>query len=289
MSQKNVMQKSFWVNSGLVIIKIVSGIIFNSAALLADGIHSISDLLSDIFVILGLNHSHKPADDEHPFGHGKFEYILSLFLGVSILIVAYNLGKEVIATWNDVHLIPKTVTLFIVLGVIIIKYVLATYLLKKGKLFDSEVISASGSESFSDVLSSFVVLIGILSVILGNAWTIRWMMNGDKIAAIFIVLFILRIGIKIIYQAIISLQGRSISKDKSIQYLELIKQIEGVIEVDNLVLVAYGPYYQAIVDIQVDGNISVKEGHDIAENVERQLRSNEKICHVSIHVNPGER
>ncbi|MCF7925452.1 MAG: cation transporter, partial [Candidatus Izimaplasma sp.] len=83
MKLKQIMYRSFVVNSLLIVIKIISGFIFNSVALVADGVHSISDLLSDVFVILGIGHSFKPADDDHPFGHGKFEYVLSLLLGLS--------------------------------------------------------------------------------------------------------------------------------------------------------------------------------------------------------------
>ena len=84
MKHEMIMRKSLFVNIGLVIIKIISGIFFNSIALIADGVHSLSDLLSDVFVILGIRHSVKPADEDHPFGHGKFEYVLSFILGLTI-------------------------------------------------------------------------------------------------------------------------------------------------------------------------------------------------------------
>ena len=89
-----IMRNSFYVNIFLIVVKVLSGIFFNSVALIADGVHSISDLMSDVFVILGMRQVSKPADKEHPFGHGKFEYVLSLFLGMSIILVAYNLGKS---------------------------------------------------------------------------------------------------------------------------------------------------------------------------------------------------
>ena len=90
MKLQSIMKKSFIVNFFLIIVKILFGIIFGSIALIADGVHSVSDLLSDIFVILGINHSLKPADEDHPFGHGKFEYVLSFILGLSIILIASN-------------------------------------------------------------------------------------------------------------------------------------------------------------------------------------------------------
>ena len=137
------------------------------------------------------------------------------------------------------------------------------------------------------MISSGVVFIGVLGVIIGNQWNIPWMLRGDKVASIIIALFIIRIGTKIILDAVKSLQGKTVKEEIAQEYLECITKIDGVIKVDKLDMVAYGPYYQAIVEIKVDGSKTVKQGHDIAHQVEVELMNNEKICHVSVHVNPG--
>ncbi len=113
-------------------------------------------------------------------------------------------------------------------------------------------------------------------------------MKGDKIASVIIALFIINIGIRIIYDAITALQGKAVHPEICEDYKLTIQNIEGVINVDNIDMITYGPYYQALVDIKVDGNMSVKEGHDIAGKVQDLLYSDEKICHVVVHVNPGE-
>jgi cation diffusion facilitator family transporter len=288
MNQQNAMKKSFFVNIFLVIFKLISGFVFNSSALIADGVHSVSDLLSDIFVLLGIRHSVKPADEDHPFGHGKFEYVLSLFLGISIIVIAYNLGKNVILGFNEITVIPSYLSLVVILIVVVVKLYLARYLIKRGKELDSEIISASGQESFSDVISSGVVFIGVISVFAGEFFNIDFLTKGDKVSSIIIALFIVRIGIKIIWDAIQSLQGRTVKKEICEVYKEIIEVIDGVLSVDQLDMIAYGPYYQAIVEIQVNADISVKAGHDIAHTVYEKLLENEKICHVSVHVNPEE-
>ncbi len=289
MKLESIMKRSFIVNILLVVIKIITGFLFNSVALIADGIHSISDLLSDVFVILGIRHSLKPADDEHPFGHGKFEYVLSLMLGVFILIIAYGLGKEVIVNYNDPVVIPGFITLIVVVFVVIIKLFLARYLIKKGEEQDSLIIKASGRESLTDVFSSIVVFIGILSVLIGEKLEISILLKGDKIASIIIALFIINIGARIIYEAITALQGKAVHPEVCGEYKVKIVDIKGVMDVDNIDMIAYGPYYQALVDIKVDGNMSIKEGHDIADKVSELLYNDEKICHVVVHVNPGEK
>jgi len=288
MNLKGIMKRSFIVNIFLVALKIISGLIFNSYALVADGIHSISDLMSDIFVILGIGHSLKPADDEHPFGHGKFEYVLSFILGLSIILIAYNLAKNVIVNFNDIVQAPNIISLIVVVFVVLIKLLLATYLIKKGKEVDSQIISASGKESLTDVFSSIVVFFGIISVIIGEKLGFDFLLKGDKIASVIIAVFIVRIGAIIVYDAIKSMQGKSVSKEICVVYKDQIKKVNGVIDVDHIDMIAYGPYYQALVDIRVDGKKTVTEGHDIAEEVTKKLYDSEKICHVVVHVNPEE-
>lgn len=286
MNLERIMRKSFIVNFFLIAIKVASGIVFNSLSLIADGIHSISDLLSDVFVILGIRHSVKPADEDHPFGHGKFEYVLSLFLGLSIILIAYNLGKNVYLNFSVTPKIPSIISLIVVVFVVVVKLILARYLIKQGDLQDSEIIKASGKESLTDVYSSIVVFVGIISVIIGNKWNNELLLKGDKVASIIIALFIVKIGVEIISSSIKSLQGYAVKKEVSDSYIEIINQIEGVIKVDNLDMITYGPYYQALVDIRVNGNITVTQGHDIAQRVQERLNQDEKICHVIVHVNP---
>lgn len=288
MSQERVMRKSFFVNIALIVVKVLSGIFFNSIALIADGVHSVSDLLSDIFVILGIRHSHKPADDDHPLGHGKFEYVLSFILGMSIILIAYNLGRSVILNFNDEPLIPSYISLIVVVIVIVTKFILSRYLIQKGKEMDSEIISASGKESLTDVYSSAIVFVGIGGVLLGDFFNIDWLLKGDKVASILIALFIVKIGVEIIITSIQSLQGKAVKEEVKDHYLKIIKSVEGVIDVDVLDMIMYGPFYQALVEIKVKGTLTVIEGHDIAMNVTEILYKDEKINHVIVHVNPEE-
>lgn len=287
MKLRQIMQRSLIVNVILIVMKLITGFLFRSTALIADGVHSISDMLSDLFVIIGINHSFKPADEDHPFGHGKFEYILSLFLGMSIILIAFNLAKQVIVNFSDPIVIPSALSLIVVVVVVVVKLILARYLINQGKIQRSEIIKASGMESFSDVLSSAIVLIGLGFVFLGQYLDIYWLQLGDRVASVLIALFIIRIGIIIIYEAIHSLQGKSVDEKICKVYKDIAETVEGVIRVDHIDMVSYGPYYQAIVDIAVQKDLSVKKGHDIAETVYDRLKEEEKICHVSVHVNPG--
>lgn len=286
MKLEKIMSKSLIVNVFLIAIKLLFGVIFSSFSLIADGIHSVSDLMSDVFVILGIKHANKPADEDHPFGHGKFEYVLSLFLSISISIMGFNLLKTVISQFKNVLSVPSPLALIIIVLVIIIKTFLARYLLRKGKELDSQIITASGKESFTDVFSSLVVLFGVGSVLIGSYFEIDFLLYGDKIASVFIAIFIFKIAIEIGLEAIISVQGKRVRNDVQEKYLKIAKEVKGVIDVDNLDMIVYGPYYQAIIDIQVDALITVKEGHDIAQRVQDKIKEDGLVCHVTIHVNP---
>lgn len=286
--QSAVMTKSFIANFTLIVVKIVGGILFTSTALIADGVHSISDLLTDIFVILGITHSAKPADEEHPLGHGKFEYVLSIFLGFSIMFMAYQIIINVATNFNEITTIPKMVSLVVVLFVVLIKLLLSRYVLSEGRRLESEVLIASGKESMTDVISSVVVFVGITATLIGDALSISWLHYGDKVAGIVVALLIVKIAISIIIDNVQSILGKSASKTTLERTRARVLKIDGVLAVDRLNMIVYGHYYQVLIDIRVDGTISVKDGHDIASIVQDTLKKDPKITHVTVHVNPEE-
>jgi cation diffusion facilitator family transporter len=288
MKIKSVMQKSLGVNLSLVMLKLLTGFLFKSAALVADGIHSLSDLMSDVLVLLGLKQTTKPPDDDHPLGHGKFEYILSLLLGLGVLGVAYQLFRSVIEKFNDPISVPNPLTLIVVIITVMAKFVLARYLIQKGNSLNSQVIKASGKESLADVTSSLVVFLGIALALLSQITPLDWLIYGDLVAGLVIGLFIIKVALEIIYDAISSLLGKSADADMIQSLKKEILTIEGVKNVDKLQMIEYGYYYQVMIDIAVDASISVKKGHDIASLCKKTLLNHETITHVIVHVNPYE-
>lgn len=285
-NQERVMHKSFLVNFGLIVVKLIAGFFFRSSALIADGIHSLSDFLSDIFVIIGIRTSTKPPDDEHPFGHGKFEYVVSMMLGFSILFIAYQLIVRTVSSFQEVPSVPRGYGILVALFVIVIKLLLSTYLLKKAAQYDSHVLKASGQESTTDVISSFIVLIGIFLGVLGGRFSIDWLLYADNAAAIIIAIFIIKIGIAIIVEAIENMLGKNAKKSVLNQTREVALSVPGVIKVDRLDMIVYGHYYHVMIEILVRGDITVEAGHDIAGAVKKKLMKNAKITHVLVHVNP---
>lgn len=287
-TRETVMYRSFFVNAILIFAKIIGGVFFRSSALVADGIHSLSDFLSDVLVIFGLKHSQKPPDKEHPFGHGKIEYVLSLFLGMMIAGIAYQLTRHIIASFFEDPVLPSLLAAVVSLVVIVMKLGLARYIMHYATRLDSQVLKASAQESFTDVLGSVVVIFGILLSVFSEYFTLGPLAYADNFAAILIVALIIRVALVIIIDAVKSILGKSASKETLQSTKDTIQAIEGVHKVDKLTMIVYGHYYQVMVDIRVDGSQTVKQGHDIATDVKTILMKNKKIGHVTVHVNPEE-
>lgn len=275
-----VLIHSFITNIILALVKIVSGIIGASGALIADGVHSLSDTLTDVFAILGHKLSMKPADNEHPFGHGKMEYITCIVIGLVIM----TMGLTII--YNGIFnkpIIPNILTAVIGMIVIVAKLILSRYILNRGKKYDSNILIASGKESFTDVISSIVVLISILFSQLGGI-----LIYADTVAMIIIGILVLKIAYNILSENFSSLLGKQVTDPDYIKTLEEIIYMEPEVKgIDTLIILKYGPIYQLNLEVSMDENIILKDAHDVLDKIEDNLKKHDsKIVHIIIHVSP---
>ena len=180
-------------NIFLSIIKILFGFIGKCNALIADGIHSLSDLSTDLVAILGNHLSLKPADKKHPFGHGKTEYLTSLIIGIVIIILGLSLIYNI---FNKEIIIPDLLMIIVSLFTIISKLLLSNYIYKKGILYSNNILIASGKESRADVYSSIFVLMSIILMQFSNEFNI--LKYADMFSTVIIALFIIKIGFNIL-------------------------------------------------------------------------------------------
>lgn len=280
-----VLIRSFIVNTFLSIFKIISGFISNSGALIADGIHSLSDTITDVFSILGNKLSLKPADEKHPMGHGKIEYITCLFIGIMVTFMGFSIIYNAIL--GDIT-IPSFFALFVSILVIIMKFLLAKYILNKGNEYDSNILIASGKESFSDVISSFVVLISIILSQFSSEF--HFLAYSDKIAMIIVGFLILRIAFNILKENLSSLIGEQITDKKYIEDLEkIILENKLINKIDKLIVLKFGNNFQVICEVSMKKNIVLKKVHSVLEKIEVNLKKyDERIKYINIHVNPSE-
>lgn len=274
---------SFITNLILVILKIIFGFIGHSRALIVDGIHSLSDLITDMVAMIGAKISRTPPDKEHPYGHGKAEYITSLFIGSIIFLLGLSF---IINTIIKPAYIPDNIVVIIIVFTIIIKYLLAKYIIKIGKSENNNILISSGSESFTDVFSSLVVLISFIFSKFNNYHVI--FTYSDKVGGIIISILIFKGGLKIIKENINTLMDEKVNDKIFLNKVnKLIKKCKEVKNVDSIHIIKSGHYYKASIQISVDSNLTLLESHDIAHKVEDYLKSKiNNMEYIDIHVNP---
>ena len=257
-----VLLKSLLTNTFLVASKITFGFLGNFKSLIADGIHSLSDLTTDIIAIFGNHMALKPADSKHPFGHGKIEYLTSIIIGLIISALSLILITSSLIG-NSTK--PSNIVIYVSFITVILKCILASYILKKGYQYKNNILIASGKESKTDVLSTFVVIIAFF---LTKLTKYNHLFNyADSLATIIVALFILNTGINILKENIISIIGE---KETNQEYINLIKEIilsdERIKKIDELEIMKYGSYYQVNIDISIKDNLTIKEGNSITNN-----------------------
>lgn len=280
---KKVLKISFISNTFLSIIKIIVGILGKSGALIADGIHSFSDLVTDVVAILGSIFARKPADLKHPYGHGRLEYLTSMMIGLVVLFLGFKIIYSGVTTEI---VVPSSFVAFASLFTILLKYVLSSYILKKGKEFHNPILLASGKESRMDAFSSIVVLCSSILMQYSNKLSI--LKYADKVASIIVGCFIIHVGFSLLKENISIILGE---QETNLEYQQkitnLILENENIKKVDSIVLIKYGFYYHLIGKVCVDGNCTVQKAHDIIKEVKQEIcKKEEKIPYVILHINP---
>lgn len=276
------------VNLILTAIKITAGVVGKSGAMIADGIHSLSDLASDIVVLIFVPIAGKAKDKDHQYGHGKFETLATLIVSLILMVVAIRLvassAKSIISALSG-NILPKPGYIALAAAIISIvsKEILYQYTALVARRTDSSVCKANAWHHRSDALSSIGSLLGIGgAVILGNKWTIL-----DPVAAVIIGLMILFVAIKMAKAPIEELMEKSLDEKTEKEITDIILATEGVQNMHNLKTRRNGQSKIIDCHIRVKRTISIVEAHDIATNVEKNLKQkfgNE--TQTSIHIEP---
>lgn len=278
-----VMSVSIITNTFLSLIKIIIGFICKSSALLADGVHSFSDLLTDFFAIIGNIMAKKPADEKHPYGHGKIEYLTSI--GISMVIII--LGLTIIN--NSMHskvVMSSLIVSIVSLITIKLKYLLSEYIIRKGKKLENNILIASGKESRADVISSLVVFISaILSVFSKYIEVFKY---SDKIAGIIVGILIIRTGFLILKENISIILGEQEIKGETLNKIrKIILNNKDIKTIDELIILKFGHCYKVSMEVSMNPDLTLLECHTIVDKLEKKLKKEvEKIEYITVHVNP---
>lgn len=278
-----VLVKSLIVNVLLTLTKFVFGLIYKSKVLVADGIHSLSDLATDIVSIYGSKLSLKPADNEHPYGHGKIEYLTSIVIGAVILALALSLlGNSL----NAKNTIASNMVLYVTIFTILAKYLISRYILSKGVKYKSNLLVASGKESRSDVISSAIVIVTYFLSKLSSYSKI--FLYSDTIGTFIIGLIILKTAYRILKENIVSILGES---EQDEEYLDKIREIilenSEVVNIEELNIIKYGHYYQANITINMDSDVTLEDACLVSDRIKKKLINKKtRISYAKISINP---
>ena len=264
----------------LAFIKILIGFIARSTAMLADGMHSLSDVITTIGVIIGLKLSHKEADKSHPYGHEKIESITSLFLAIVLFLVAISIGfSGIIKIINHSYVTPGFSAIIAAIISIIVKELMYLYTIKYANQINSPSLKADAWHHRSDALSSAGALIGIAGARMGYTFL-------DPLVAIIIALVIIKVAFDISKQSIAQLIDEAASEEDIQVIIDRINSIDGIYEIKNLKTRKHSNRLYVDVDISVDATLTVEEGHKIALYVHNLIEEDSRIKHCMVHVNP---
>lgn len=275
---------SFLTNMLLSVIKIVTGVLGHSKTLIADGMHSFSDLLTDIVALIGVKISKLPPDKDHPWGHGKYEYVTSIFISIIILILSVVICYESIVNPNK---IPSLYVIGVVIFVIIVKYLVSQLLIVKSKKYNSAILLTSGIESKYDVVSSIFALVFVSLTELERFIPI--FKYADLIGGIFISILIFRVGIILLIKNLKSVIGEvEYNDEKEDAIKESLKDIKEILKIKKITLLKYGTYYLLTLDIILDKNKKLEDISILEKDIKHKLKHLHYIKYVTINPIPEE-
>jgi cation diffusion facilitator family transporter len=283
--KRKIANKSTWtsvvVNFFLVIFQIVVGFFSKSSGLIADGFHTLADMFSDLIVLITSKKSLNPPDDDHNYGHYRYENAVGLFLGVLLLFVGcamiWSAGKKL---ENSDQIVAVHVTaLYASIICLVVKELLFRYLLNIAKRAKSSLLMANAWHARSDAASSLIVAVGIIFNLLGYH-------SFDLIAAIIVGVMILKMGWTFSYEAIQALTDKAADTDEVEKIKKIILETPGVINVHDLRTRKVGDSIIADVHIEVKGTLTVAEGHDIAVEARNRVMRSSRVLNLMTHIDP---
>lgn len=289
--EKEIYKITLWgsmVNFMLLIFKFVAGIVGHSSAMIADAVHSLSDFATDIIIIAFVRISEKSQDENHDYGHGKYETFATAIIGTVLLSVGIGIlidsTRNIIAFYNGERIeAPGMLALAAALISILSKEVIYRYTMVKGKRLNSKAVMANAWHHRSDALSSVGTLVGIGgSIFLGKSWRVL-----DPLAALVVSLFIIKVSVRLIKPCIDELLEKSLPKEIEDKILDIILSFSEVRSPHHLRTRYIGNRIAIEVHIRMNGDMTLKEAHDITKKIEASLKEEfGENTHIGIHMEP---
>lgn len=280
--------RSTWVSVGvnllLTVAQITAGLLSKSQGLVADGIHSLSDLVADFVVLLANRQSHRDADDTHPYGHQRVENAASLVLGGLLLVVGFGMLWSAVHKVQEPDSIPRVsmLALWVALGALLAKELLFRYMLAVAKRVKSSMLVANAWHARSDAASSLVVAMGIGGNLLGHPVL-------DPIAALIVGGMVGKMGWEFAWSALQDLMDHSASDEEVAAIRQTLAETPGVSGVHDLRTRKMGDMIVVDAHLEVDATLTVEQGHDIAVSARQRVMQHHRVLNLLAHVDPWHR
>lgn len=277
----DVGMKTLIANVILSVVKIISGFVAQSSAMIADGFHTVSDVVSTVAVMVGVKFSEKEADEGHPYGHERIESVVTVLLSLMLSFTGVGIAVTGIKTIiNQDFTTPGTLALVAAVLSILVKELMYRYTVIAAEKINSTALKADAWHHRSDAFSSIGTLFGIAGAMIGFKIL-------DPLAGIVVSILIIKVGIEILMQGLNQLIDRAADNDTINTIKNTIINIKGVMGIDDIKTRLHGSKLYVDVEIAVDDEITVKEGHSIAEAVHNKIENAiPDVKHCMVHVNP---
>ncbi|MEH7491154.1 cation diffusion facilitator family transporter [Neobacillus niacini] len=289
--RESLAKKIAWIsvisNIILTVGKLFIGWYGNSDAVFADGIHSAADVFASVIVLLVIKIANKPADKEHPYGHGKAEVIVSGIVGILLFLVSiYVVYEGIIGFFHGVET-PSFLAMWVAIISYITKVILYRSSLKVANEHNSKAIEAIAFDHKADIVASIAAAFGVLLSIIGERFDILFLQYGDKAASIFVAYLIFKISKEMLMEAFDILLERNIDAETLQEYINVVNEFQEVKRIDRIRAREHGHYILVDLRISIDHFKTIKEGHDLAKLIKGRLMERyDNIHEVLIHLNP---
>jgi cation diffusion facilitator family transporter len=284
---KRVAWISLISNIILTVGKLIIGTYGKSDAVFADGIHSAADVFASIIVLLVIKIANKPADQEHPYGHGKAEVIVSGIIGILLFLVAIYVVYEGISGFFHEVETPSFLAMWVAVFSYITKIILYRTSLRVAKQNSSKAIEAIAFDHKADIVASIAAAIGVLLSIIGERFNLQFLLYADKAASIFVAYLIFKIAKELLTEAFDILLERNINTEIIEEYIGVVNDFPEVKRIDRIRARELGHYVVVDLRISIDHFKTIKQGHDLAKSIKRKLMDKYDTIHeVLIHLNP---
>lgn len=267
-------------NLFLLIIKGSIGFLTNSQAMIADSANSAGDIFASLMTFIGNKIASEPKDDTHNFGHGKAEYIFSLFISLSMIIVAIKLVFDSVSTLvNHNYMSFSWLLVIVCIITVTVKLALFIYTNKLCKKYNNILLEANSKDHKNDCIVTSFTLLSVLATLIGIYWL-------DGIVGIGISIWIAVTGFKIFLESYNVLMDKSLDEDTKDLILNIVRNYENVQSIEHFYSSPVGYQYMVVLTICVDGNMSTFDSHSLANNLENEISRLDKIYSTTIHVEP---